>query len=163
VGWLISYAAATPGVTVGDNSTVRLDETNVPQPDAFLRLEPEHGGTSRIAEDDYLEGPPDLVVEISASSDSYDLGDKRRAYERSGVREYLTLQVYERRVEWFFLRDGVFTLISPGEDGILRSELFPGLWLNPELFWAGDLAGLLSTLQQGLASPEHTEFAARLQ
>ncbi|HET6381781.1 MAG TPA: Uma2 family endonuclease [Armatimonadota bacterium] len=162
VTWLGVYAAATPGTMVAGNATVRLDNENEPQPDAFLRLEPEHGGTSRVSEDDYLEGPPDLVVEVAASSASYDLNDKLRAYQRNGVREYLVLQMYERRADWFVLRDGVFEPLMPDESGILRSTIFPGLWLKSESIWTGDLAAMLSTLQEGLASPEHVEFAARL-
>ena len=159
--WLGTYSAATQGTDFADNTTVRLDYENEPQPDAFLCLE--HGGTSRVTEDDYTEGPPDLVVEVSASSAALDLHDKFRAYQRSGVREYVVLQVYERRVAWFALMEGVYELLEPDEDGILRSELFPGLWLKPEALWTEDLAGLLTVLQQGLASPEHTEFVARLQ
>jgi Uma2 family endonuclease len=163
VWWLVHYTTATPSVAVRDNTTVRLDYENEPQPDAFLCLEPEHGGTSRLSEDDYTEGPPDLVVEVAASSAAFDLHDKFRAYQRNGVREYVVLQVYERRVAWFVLREGVYGLLEPDEAGIIRSELFPGLWLKPEALWTEDLAGLLAVLQQGLASPEHTEFVARLQ
>lgn len=59
MGWLSNYWAATPGVDLCDNTTVRLDLDNEPQPDALLRIE---GGTSRISEDDYIEGSPELVV-----------------------------------------------------------------------------------------------------
>lgn len=54
VTWLGVYQAATPGTQVGDNSTVRLDIDNEPQPDAFLRLLPEYGGQSRTSEDGYV-------------------------------------------------------------------------------------------------------------
>jgi len=82
----------------------------------------------------YLDGPPDLVVEVAAGSVSNDLGDKLHAYQRNGIREYVVLGVYGRRVHWFVLRDGVFTLLAPDESGVLRSEGFPGLWLDPEAF-----------------------------
>jgi Uma2 family endonuclease len=39
----------------------------------MLRLEESVGGNSRISEDDYLEGAPELIVEIASSSSSYDL------------------------------------------------------------------------------------------
>lgn len=85
IGWLNLYAAFTAGVEPADNSTVRLDLDNEPQPDALLRLEEDYGGRSRISEDDYIEGAPELIVEIASSSASYDLHDKLRAYRRNGV------------------------------------------------------------------------------
>lgn len=163
VTWLGTYEVATPGVLSGIEPTVRLDSENEVQPDALLRLDPRLGGRSRVAEDGYLEGPPELIVEIAASSAAYDLFEKRRVYQRCGVLEYLVLQVYEQRVDWFHLREGVYEALQPDADGLWRSELFPGLLLQPEAIWADDLAGLLAVLQTGLATPEHAEFVARLQ
>lgn len=162
VTWLGIYCAATPGVVGGDNATVRLDYENVVQPDALLRLEPALGGRSHVTEDDYLTGPPELVVEIAASSASCDLHDKRRVYARNGVSEYLVAQAYEQRVDWFVLREGVYEPLQPDADGILRSEVFPGLWLPADALWAGDLATMLAVVQQGLASPEHASYVAGL-
>lgn len=163
ITWLGVYVAATPGVLPADNTTVRLDFENEVQPDGLLYLEPIHGGRSRITEDGYLEGPPELVVEVAASSAAYDLHDKRRAYARNGVQEYLAVQMYEQRMDWFVLRQGVYEPLAPDERGVLRSEVFPGLWLQPAAFWAGDLAAMLAVLQEGLATPEHAAFVARLQ
>jgi Uma2 family endonuclease len=162
ITWLGVYQAATPGVVGADNATVRLDFENEVQPDALLRLPPERGGRSRVAPDDYLEGPPELIVEVAASSAAYDLHDKRRAYARNGVQEYVALQVYEQRVDWFVLREGVYATLTPDAQGLLCSEVFPGLWLDPAAFWRGDLAALLAVLQRGLATPDHTGFADRL-
>lgn len=163
ITWLGLYIAATPGVRIDDNTTVRLDFENEVQPDALLRLEPTLGGQSHISDDDYIEGPPELLVEIAASSAAYDMHAKRRVYARSGVQEYLVMQIYERRIDWFILREGVYETLAPGTDGLFRSERFPGLWLQPASFWSGDLAALLAVLQQGLAVPEHAEFVTRLQ
>jgi Uma2 family endonuclease len=162
IGWLGLYRAATNGVGVGDNATVRLDYENMVQPDALLRLEPALGGRSHVSEDDYLAGPPELVVEIAASSASYDLHDKRRVYGRNGVQEYLVAQAYEQRVVWFVLREGVYEALQPDAEGVLRSEVFPGLWLPADALWAGDLATMLTVLQRGLASPEHAVYVANL-
>jgi Uma2 family endonuclease len=162
ITWLGTYWAATPFVNGGDNATLRLDLENEPQPDAVLRLEPEVGGRSFVAEDDYLEGAPELIVEIAASSASYDLHDKRRAYARNGVQEYLVFQTYDQQLSWFVLRDGVYEHLGPDENGILKSEVFPGLWLKAEALWENDLAEVLALLQQGTQSPEHDVFAAEL-
>ncbi len=161
--WLGTYLAATPGIDGGDNATIRLSFENEVQPDIFLRLEPEHGGNSHVTEDDYLEGPPELVVEVSASSASYDLHAKRRVYARSGVQEYVAIQMYEGHLDWFILREGSYETLRADEEGIVRSETFPGLWLDGLAFWEGDLAAMLDTLQEGLASQEHADFVARLQ
>jgi Uma2 family endonuclease len=163
IAWLVMYSAATPGVRSGDNATVRLDLENEVQPDALLRLEPELGGRSRVTEDGYLKGPPELVLEIAASSASYDLHMKFRAYQRSGVEEYIAVQMYERRVDWFRLREGVYQPLQPDASGVLCSEIFPGLCLNLAAFWAGDMAQVLTTLQAKLTSSEHTAFVADLQ
>ena len=117
-----------------------------------------------MTEDDCLEGPPELIVEIAASSASHDLHIKRRAYARSGVPEYLAVQMYEQRLDWFILREGVYETLTPDENSVLRSEVFPGLWLKPEArgAWAGDLTAMLDVLQKGLASPAHAGFLKRL-
>ncbi|MBI1879701.1 MAG: Uma2 family endonuclease [Chloroflexi bacterium] len=162
ITWLGVYQANTPGIRGGDNATVRLDLENEVQPDALLRLDEAMGGQSRVTVDDYLEGPPELIVEIAASSASYDLHDKRRVYARTGVQEYLVIQIYEQRVDWWTLREGVYQPLPADDDGILRSEIFPGLWLSTEALWANDLAAILAVLQQGLASPEHTALVERL-
>lgn len=159
-GWLFVYASATPGVAGAGNSTVRLDLDNEPQPDVLLRIE--HGGSSRIDADGYVVGPPELVVEVAVSSASYDLHDKLQAYRRNGVREYLVWRVLDAEVDWFALRDGAFALVAADEAGIVRSEAFPGLWLNVPALLAGDTATVLTTVQAGLASPEHATSVERL-
>jgi Uma2 family endonuclease len=89
IGWLAGYAASTPGVEGGDNSTLRLDMDNEPQPDTYLIILPQHGGQVRINSDGYIVGAPELVAEVSASSVSIDLHAKLGAYRRNGVREYI--------------------------------------------------------------------------
>jgi Uma2 family endonuclease len=162
ITWLGVYRAATPGVSAANNATVRLDEANEPQPDADLRIEEAYGGQAFISSDDYLEGAPELVVEISASSASYDLREKQEAYRRNGVREYIVWTVYEQQVQWFSLEAAEYVRLQPDEAGILRSRVFPGLWLDVPALLQDDLASVLNCLQEGLASPEHAEFVERL-
>jgi Uma2 family endonuclease len=161
-GWLFVYRTATPGVDGGDNSTVRLDADNELQPDGLLRLPVEQGGQSRIVQG-YIEGAPEFVAEVAASTASYDLHDKMHVYRRNGVREYLVWRVWDREIDWFILREDRYESLSRGPDGIYRSEVMPGLWLDPAAMVGGDLQRVLSVLQLGIASPEHQSFASKLQ
>ncbi len=158
--WLGYYEAATPGVEFGDNATVILDADNEAQPDALLRIET--GGESIINEDDYIEGAPELIVEIAASTASYDLHDKKNVYRRSGVKEYLVWRVYDRDFDWFRWQEGEYIKLSPETDGIFRSEVFSGLWLDKSALLAGNLAKVLEVLQQGLSTAEHQTFVEKL-
>jgi Uma2 family endonuclease len=163
VTWLSLYCTSTPGVDLLIDTTVRLDDDNEPQPDVLLRIEPEVGGNSSIDEDDYISGAPELVVEIAASSASYDLNDKLNAYRRNGVQEYIVWQQYENRLDWFSLQNGEYISFQPDDRGIIRSQIFPGLWLAVPAMLQGDRAELLSVLQSGIQTPEHERFVARLQ
>ena len=162
IGWLFVYKAGTPGVETGDNSTVLLDLDNSPQPDGLLFIQPGHGGQVKVSDDDYIEGAPDLVAEVAASSASYDLHNKLNAYRRNGVREYVVHRVLDRKVDWFVLQEGRFEPLAPSEDGLLRSSIFPGLWLDPAALVRGDAATVLAVIQKGVNSPEHAEFVAKL-
>lgn len=163
VTWLGTYEAATQGVICADNTSDRLDLDNEPQPDAALFIDPDYGGRARISEDDYLEGAPELIGEITSSSVSYDLGDKLEVYRRNGVREYVVVRVVDRAVDWFVLRGSVYEPLQPNPQGVLSSELFPGLWLEGSALLAGNVARMLTVLQEGLNTEEHAQFAERLQ
>lgn len=158
--WLGTYEAATPRVEALDNTTVLLDTDNEPQPDALLRIET--GGQSRINKDDYVEGAPELIVEIAASSASYDLHEKLKVYRRNQVQEYLIWRVYDHQFDWFRLQQGEYIQLQPNADNIICSQIFPGLWLDKTALLGGDLGKVLTVVQQGLASPEHENFISRL-
>jgi Uma2 family endonuclease len=162
VTWLGIYKAATPGVIGADNASTRLDLDNEPQPDAALLIDPAKGGQARISADDYVEQAPELVAEVASSSVSYDLTDKLKVYRRSGVREYLVWRVLDRQIDWFVLKDGEYVPLALDDVGVIRSEVFPGLWLDPTALIAGDVATVLAVAQRGLSSPEHAEFVVRL-
>src|SRR5262249_33252195 len=113
IGWLAAYEAATPGVEGGDNTSVRLDLDNEPQPDALLLVDPAHGGQAVISADHYIERAPELVAEVAASSASYDLHTKLNVYRRNGVREYIVWRVLEQQIDWFVLRAGSYERQTP--------------------------------------------------
>ena len=160
--WLGTYKVATMGVELADNTTVRLDLDNEPQPDVALFLDSAVGGQVQISADDYLEGAPELIAEVAASSAAYDLGDKKKAYRRNGVQEYIVWQMFENRLDWFVLQDGEYVTLEPDAAGILRSRTFPGLWLAIEALLTGEMPQVMAVLQQGLSSLEHQAFVQHL-
>jgi Uma2 family endonuclease len=162
IAWLVNYCSATPIVVAGDNTTVRLDLDNEPQPDALLRILPEHGGQTRISDNGLIEGAPELVAEIAISSASYDLHTKLSVYRRNKVQEYIVWRVWDAAIDWFVLRDERYELLEP-TDGVYRSPRFAGLWLDSAAMLQGDLAKVMSVLQQGLASPGHRKFLDEVQ
>ncbi len=141
--WLGAYIAQMEDtVDGGEGSTVRLDPDNNVQPDAFLRR-PE--GASRLTEDGYLAGPVELVVEVAASSVSADMGPKRNAYRRNGVLEYIVWQIYENKLDWFWLTpDGDYESLLPDDRGVIESRVFPGLRLLVPALLARDFAAVLA-------------------
>jgi Uma2 family endonuclease len=162
ITWLGVYKSHTPGVETADNATVRLDWDNEPQPDALLRILPEYGGQSRD-EAGYVGLAPEWVGEIAATSASYDLHNKKEAYRRNGVREYFVWRVEDGAIDWFILRGGRYDHLQRGGDGLFRSEVFPGLWLDAQALLAGDMLRVLAVLQRGLDSPQHAEFVKELE
>jgi Uma2 family endonuclease len=161
-GWVFHYKRFTKGIKGGDNTTTILGQFTEPQPDCILYIPESLGGLSRINAAGYLVGPPELVVEVARSSRQYDLGDKKKDYQRAGVPEYVVVTLAPNQIYWFLLRRGRYVKNPPGADGIIRSTIFPGLWLDPKALFAGDLDGLIAALEQGLATPEHAAFAGRM-
>jgi Uma2 family endonuclease len=144
-GWVAVYAATRPELQALSDSTVRLEGENDLQPDVLVRKR--DGGTSLISADWHVHGPPELCVEVAASSVAYDLFAKKEAYRRAQVQEYAVWQVYDRRVDWWELRDGQYVNIEPDADGVIESRVFPGLRLHVPKLLEGDLAGVLAELQ----------------
>ncbi len=122
--WLGIYSAHTSGVEASNNASLRLDEINEPQPDVLLRLDETAGGQTAISPDDFLEGVPELVVEVCSSRASYDLREKKEVYRRNGVQEYIAWQTHDRRVDWLSLEAGEYAQLNPDGDGIIRSRVF---------------------------------------
>jgi len=161
-GWLFYYKVFTPGVSGANDATVKLDPRGEPQPDCQLRIPKELGGQSYVDQEGYVAGAPELIVEVARSSRDYDLKQKKADYERAGVCEYVVVQLEPDRIHWFIRRRGRFRKLPPGPDGIYRSEIFPGLWLDPQALYGKDLVRLLKVLDEGLATPEHVAFLAKL-
>ncbi len=159
---LAVYDANSPGTISYDAASVRLDLDNMPQPDQALLLLPECGGQAKVSDDDYLENAPELVWEISASTASYDLNVKLPIYRKNGVKEYVIWRVIDEAIDWFVLQDSEYVRKNIGADGLLKSTIFPGLWVNPDDLIRQSMNSMLKTLDRGLASPEHAEFVKTL-
>jgi Uma2 family endonuclease len=159
---LVTYENHTPGVAGAENTSVRMDLDNMPQPDTLLLIEPPHSKTITVSDDDYLEGAPELIVEIASSSASYDLGVKLQAYRRNGVPEYLVWRVLDGDIDRFVLHEGKYIQQLPDEAGLIRSTMFPGLWLDTRALLGGNFPDALATLERGLATPEHEAFVRQL-
>lgn len=161
--WLGNYLAQTPGIEAADNTTVRINDLNEPQPDLLLALPASVGGGLRLDEEGYYAGVPDFIAEIAASSVSYDLHAKLRVYQREGVREYLIWRTLDGEIDWFRLAESKYVPLAANDAGIVKSEIFPGLWLDRAALLSRDLPRVFAVLQEGLASVEHTSFLRSIQ
>jgi Uma2 family endonuclease len=159
MGWLWFYSAHTPGVTVGDNGSIRLDRKNQPQPDATLLIE--NGGQTRITDDNLIEGGPELVAEVAGTSATIDLHHKLELYRRHRIREYIVWRFHDVAIDIFRLEGSDYVAAIP-DAGIYKSIVFPGLWLDVNAMLKRDKPAVLRAVQQGLATPDHAAFVAKL-
>jgi Uma2 family endonuclease len=160
--WLTEYELATPGTEAFWNNTQILGPDSEPQPDGCLCIDPAYGGQVHVDKDEYLNGPPEFVVEVSYSTESIDLHAKKRDYEKAGVREYVVLALRKQQVFWFVRQRGKYKETPLPADGIFRAQGFPGLWLDAEAMLHNNRQRVLAALKLGLATPEHAAFVAKL-
>src|SRR5262249_50525038 len=146
----------------GLNNTQILGPESEPEPDACLFITPEHGGHVWLDEDEYLHGAPELIVEVSWSTESIDLNRKKDDYRKAGVPEYVVLALRMQQLFWYIRQRGKYKEVPLPADGVFRSREFPGLWLDAEAVLANNRQRVLAALRQGLASPEHAAFVAKL-
>jgi Uma2 family endonuclease len=159
---LDEYIEATPGTEALLNNTQILGPDSEPEPDACIFIAPEYGGQVYMAEDGYLHGAPELIVEVSSATESIDLHRKKDDYEKAGVREYVVLALRMRRVFWFVRQRAKYKEVARPADGIFRSREFPGLWLDADAVLRNHRQRVLAALKQGLATPEHAAFVTKL-
>jgi Uma2 family endonuclease len=160
--WLDEYAEATPGTKALLNNTQILGPESEPEPDVCLFITPESGGRVYVDEEEYLHGAPELIVEVSSSTESIDLHRKKFDYQKAGVREYVVLALRMQQVFWFVRQRGKYKEVPLPGDGIFRSRIFSGLCLDAEAMLRCQRQGVLAALKQGLATAEHAAFVAKL-
>ena len=161
--WLGAYSIPTAGTQGSIRVTTLLDDDNVVQPDVTLAILPESGGRITYSSDGYHAGGAELLAEVAMNSAGFDAVMKPRLYLKHGVAEYVLWRVEDEAIDWWTLRDGDYAAIEPDPaDGLLKSAVYPGLWLDKPAMLRGDMPAVLAALQRGLASPGHAEFAAKL-
>ena len=141
------YADSRPGVLAFSDGSVLFEDGSRVQPDIAVYWNADRPGTARENEDDYLEGPPELVPEIAGSSVSIDLHGKFRVYERNGVKEYIVWRTRDRAIDFFRLLDGRFVRVEPDNDGVFESAVFPGLRISTQHLLEGDTPGAIAALK----------------
>jgi Uma2 family endonuclease len=159
--WLDHYAELTTGVEVVENASVFLEDYGELQPDVILRILPENGGRTRDQGRYYANGP-ELIVEIADTTLRKDLGPKLADYERAGVSEYIVFGIDPLLVRWHLRVEGRLVEVEPDADGIFRSKVFPGLWLDPAALLRGDRRRLREVVNLAVATAEHADFLRRL-
>jgi hypothetical protein len=160
--FLTHYTVGNVAISSGVRASIRVDSRNELQPDCLMLIRPDWGGQARISADDFLIAAPELIAEICPSSVSIELHHKLQVYQRAGVREYIVWRAQDQEIDWFVLRGERFELLQPGPDGIIKSEVFPGLWLDRAAMLADDIHRVLDVLKTGLASAEHQAFVVQL-
>ena len=165
--WVGYYVARTTKLVFGSDGSILLDQGNEPQPDVLLGIPEAVGGQTRTVrrkDKTYVDGAPELVIEVSASTASLDLNAKLAAYARNGVREYLILLTDRQPAElrWLLLDGLGGTRLEPDPaDSLLKSRVFPGLWLDSTALLAGDLPALIAAVDRGAATDDHAAFVER--
>lgn len=159
--WLTYYVTATPGCRAATAGTWLMGADSAPQPDLALRILPECGGQSRM-ESGYPVGAPELIAEVSHTTNTKDSGAKLKLYERSGVREYIIVRPKAQRLIWRELVEGTYSEIGADDDGYYRSRVFPGLWLDPAALWNEELATMAAAVKKGVKTKEHAAFVRQL-
>jgi len=159
--WLGYYEAMTPGCDGANNTTWLMPDEETPQPDQDLRVSPAFGGQSRN-EGKYSAGAPELLAEVWSDRGATNVARKLRVYRNAGVVECIAVYLDEREIEWHVRARKGFSLLAPDADGIFRSTVFPGLWLDSAALLTNDTSQVLAVLKKGLATSEHDAFVVAL-
>lgn len=101
---LTDYLRGKPCKPFVAPTDVVLDDLNVVQPDLLVVCDKSKMTAANI------QGAPDLVVEVLSHSTSLkDKREKKRLYERFGVREYILAYPDDALVERYALADGKYS------------------------------------------------------
>jgi Uma2 family endonuclease len=151
------YKLKTPGLQLCDSASVFLSSNDEVQPDLLLRILPKYGGSSKDTYTGYIAGAPELVIEVAHSSRAIDLFKKRKRYEKFGVQEYMVFCLAPAEIFWFEKDSPNYKSIQK-ENGVYKSKIFPGLWIDEAAMIRTDSDKWMAVLEEGLRSKEHEQF-----
>jgi Uma2 family endonuclease len=157
--WAKTYTSQIPTLEARSEVTTKMNAVNEPEPDLFIFVRPECGGQVSVDDEDFIVGAPELIIEIANSTMAVDLGDKKRGYEASGVLEYCVVLGLKKVAKWYVRDNGEFVEKTLSR-GVLQSQTFPGLWLDTQALFKGDVPQLMGTLKQGMKSLRFKTFLA---
>ncbi len=158
------YAAKTLGINCALNATVILSDEDEVQPDVLIRIEPRLGGQSgdqkgKTKNTYYVKGAPELVAEVAHSSYAIDLHLKKVRYILAGVGEYLVVCLEPAQIHWF---DCNGKGMKPDKNGIYKSKILPGLWIDGQALLDLNYEASMATLNAGMQTREYAKFVSHL-
>ena len=124
---------------------VKLNDGYGPEPDlAFVTT----ANKERLKKN-YLDGAPDLVIEIiSPESFNRDRGKKFLAYETAGVPEYWLIDPWRKQAEFYQLDENGYYQLQLLENGRYHSRTLAGLALPVQWLWQNPLPKIKDALQE---------------
>jgi hypothetical protein len=108
---------------------------------------------------DCFHGPPNFVLDVFPADDLQDYQDRRLAFERTGVIEYVAVQMAEP-VSWIWNRlvDGKFIEIETSDNESIMSTALPGLWIPTIAFKQRDWWSIMGAIARGVTRIGHHDF-----
>ena len=131
------------GIIVSAPFQMKLEQSGR-EPDVFFLAEAHRNRLHAT----YLDGPADLVIEILPPERvGRDRGEKFYEYEQAGIPEYWLIDDATQRAEFYQLdARGRYQLVAPGDDGVYRSKILPGFWLEVAWLWRDPLPPVEQTV-----------------
>jgi Uma2 family endonuclease len=137
------------GFTFFSRFACRISDYRAPEPDVgYVRKE-----RVQLVEDNELNGPPDVAVEVvSRDSRHRDYVEKRALYLDAGVTEYWIVDPILRCAEFLRLNRGEYEALPLEANRIFRSTVIPGFWLNVDWLHARPVPAAYGCLEEILRS-----------
>lgn len=158
------YRLFSPGCYCCVHATVELDAETRFVPGIVVQVN--HGRLKQCRpEPDYdvFRGPPNFVLDVFPEGDWLDYEQRRDAYEKHGVLEYVAVRLTEP-VEWIWnrLEGGKFQAIETADHEMIMSTALPGLWIPAQALKDRDWWSVMAAIARGVSRVGHHEFMATI-